>query len=230
MFDRIEIATAGEIDKALEVAGTSLTVLEDLDDNFRTNVQNAGRTGDYTIIFDGIDDLIDKARYLQELKLRLNVWDGDAEGVDKLEEGIASYRAVKAMKNFEEIEAELKESKLLHVTMLYDITKNGQFVRGYLSGQRSLDPEVEEDKKIIDAMDQAFHAWMVSQEMISKGGIIYKADDMMDDEGNPTTKVDTKVFSELLQGFPEVAKELSNSVSLSLQKQDTSSTQEPGPQ
>lgn len=218
------LINAVELERAVKTAGHNLIVLRDLDTVLQEKTKRAGLAQDYQPIFVIFGDLTKRAEYLQELRQSTTVWDGDTDVVDELENCSKSYQHFRAQQKFQEIEADILESKLVHIKMIYDITPQGQFVRGYELDNRTLDPAIEKpDKELIDAMDEAFHTWMRDQHMVSKGGLIY-AEEPLDNDGNPTKRVSDDNFIKKLtspepDGFVEVAKNINSSINLTLQRQ-----------
>lgn len=147
-----------------------------------------------------INDTISVATYIHEQRapLEQKLWDGTItdEELEKLKPGYFSFQESMAQKALQELDDNVRAEKLSQVTMVYSINDESEFTRGYLSQGKQLKAKDEQDKKIIDILDQSFHAWLLRHNLVSVEGVIYKHDKYK--AGKPTQKADPEVVSALL--------------------------------
>ncbi|WP_133128650.1 hypothetical protein [Legionella nagasakiensis] len=82
------------------------------------------------------------------------------------------------------------------ITFDFAVSDAAELLRGYSSNGQELDAET------VEALDKLFNAWLVENNMMSKGGVIYEMDEKgnvkKDTAGNPV-KADAEKLKELIQ-------------------------------
>lgn len=186
--------------KTLEVIGGNLNLLWELKKDHDGLVAK-NRTDEYSKdAKSAITDTISVATYIHEKRqdLENKLWDGSItdEEIEMLHPEYFSFQESLAQKLLQELEPNVRTEKLRQVTMVYQINEKSEFVRAYLSNGKKLDPDNEQDAKVIKISDQFFHSWLVKNKMVSVDGVIYKQADHKG--GKPTQKADPEVVSALL--------------------------------
>ncbi len=186
--------------KILDTIGGNLGLLTELQEEHDELVAK-NRTEAYsTDAKTAISDTISVATYIHEQRslLEQKLWDGSItdDELERLKPGYFSFQESMAQKALEELDADVRAEKLSQVTMVYSISDESEFTRGYLSQGKQLKANDEQDKKIIDILDQSFHAWLLRQNLVSVEGVIYKQEKYKD--GKPTQKAHPAVVSQLL--------------------------------
>lgn len=188
------------VSKILDTLGGNLELLKELRADHDELVAK-NRTEEYsTDAKTAINDTISVASFMQEKRVHLEqkLWDGTItdEELEILKPDYFSFQESLAQKSLQELDEKLRTEKLSQVTMVYSIDEDSKFIRGYLSNGKQLNANDEDDKKIIDILDQSFHSWLLRNNLVSLDGVIYKHEKYK--SGKPTKKANPEKVSELL--------------------------------
>lgn len=94
-------------------------------------------------------------------------------GVSPAEGDFISLQQNLAKQRVTTLAAEVKEQP---ISMDYAVSDEGNFLRGYVIGDKVLDSSSSEDDKIINDIDELYNAWLAENGMLSQGSEIYLAD------------------------------------------------------
>ncbi|MDP3705002.1 MAG: hypothetical protein Q8R24_03730 [Legionellaceae bacterium] len=229
------IASDSAVAAYLKTAGDNLNCLEYgkkiLDAKPKRGTVNASE-----IAMTAANDSILTAEYIAQKRAVLleMIHDGSItpDELDMLKPGYFTFQDSLAQKALLELSETERAEKLSNVVMFYNINERSEFVRGCMSNGIPLEAKNEQDKKAIAVIDQTFHSWLVSNNMISKQGVIFKTD-QLDKEGKPTL-ADPQTVSALLndpvKGLGVVMKKQDKSFGLEVRQRQTKPTPEAMPE
>jgi hypothetical protein len=128
-----------------------------------------------------LSELNEKSRNYVLSKL----WSGELEydELQILQRNYYNFQDAIAQSKLSEVDINFIRDNLKDVTMIYDITDDSQFSRAYLRNGKQLNPDNEDDKKVIEIYDQCFHSWLHKNNMSSKDAIIFEMKDINKDTG-----------------------------------------------
>lgn len=196
------VAENAAVAKALKTAGNSLSNLQYIQTELSSNTTRNRTEEASGVALEAVTDSIFVAQYATKKRTELmdKLWDGTITSEDMLmlEPGYFNFQDSLAQKALQELSESMRSEKLSNVVMVYDVNDKSEFVRGYMSNDQPLDPNHEDDQKVIRVIDQTFHSWLVSNGLSSQDGVIYTTD-QLDKQGNPINRADPHVISALLR-------------------------------
>lgn len=148
-----------------------------------------------------VNEMMTAAEYVQGKRQELlnKLWDGTItdQEIEMLHPNYFSFQESIAQRALQNLDAQVRSEKLSDVTMVYQINDQSEFVRGYLSHGKMLNPENNQDQQVIHVLDQSFHSWLIKNKLVSVDGVIYHQPTKAYE--TPTQKVNAKVMSELIE-------------------------------
>lgn len=164
-------------------------------------------------VIDNLKLQADTATLVEENK-DAGIWSGKPRAPDfaVLQSGLSSKAAA--------VITEMMGSRTTNVTFDYAVGAAAQFLRGYSKDGLPLPDEV------VAELDTLFSSWLSENNMISKGGVIYQADEngqiKKDAKGNPAV-VDVDKLRERISnnadGFERYVEKNSKTIQLKAQEQ-----------
>lgn len=177
---------------ALAVAGDNVELLKEIRDKANKSAEKFDRFEESEAAFKAIADTISMAEFVYNTRkdIMLKIWNGtlSAEDLEMLRPDYFNFQDLLAHEQLQDIDIQFIENNMQNVVMVYDVSENSEFVRGYIVDGQQLNPENPEHKKIIDLYDQCFHSWLVDNKMSSQDGVIYDVN-KLDRQGNYTHRV-----------------------------------------
>lgn len=219
---RQKLPSNQKIEKIRQLCGNNSELLLYWRDDLIMVVKKTRADEEFSGVFSALDDTIAIAQHQEREAAKVDMYGGDIQDIYKLEPNNINQLDFMAKNELNALSKHEKD-RLTDVTMIYDVTDKGDFLRGYLSNGAPLDPFNDDDKKIISVMDKAFHSWLISHDMLSKDGIIYK-NEPKDRGGNPTEIVSLKTLDSLLSnektGLDEPVRKLDENLVVTVFKQE----------
>lgn len=228
------VADDSAVAKFLKTSGNNLTCLRYGQDILNSNPKRGTVTASETAMT-AVSDSILTAEYIAQKRAVLEgmIHDGSItqDELQMLKPGHFTFQDSLAQKALQELSETERVEKLSNVVMVFNVNDRSEFVRGYMSNGVQLDAKNEDDKKAIAVLDQTFHSWLVSNNMSSKHGVIFKTD-QLDKDGKPTL-ADPKTVSELLsdpvKGLGAVMKKQDKAFALEVRQHQAKQAQEEKP-
>ncbi len=220
------------ISKAIELCGNHINSLRYLQDALKESITQLCTQESNQAAMAAVEESLATALFVEDkvTSLLSKLHDGsitEAE-INMLKPGYFNYQDSLVEKQLQSLDPSSRD-KLNNVMMVYDINHRSEFVRGYMSHDLPLDPTAENDKKIIDVMDQSFHSWLVSHQLASQQGVIYKTD-KVDNQGFYVNKADPQMVSSLLRdplhGLEATIKKQDPSITMQVRDYKTKATAE----
>ncbi|AHE65947.1 hypothetical protein [Legionella oakridgensis] len=174
------LPSALSLQKFMEVATTAEAAKYGFD-QFKERLQEAG-------VYNSSSKILEEmARFVyyreQQTKAAANPWSGE-----KLPTTIQQFQFNLATEAANQLSAK-------SITFDFAVSNASELLRGYSSNGQELDAAT------VDALDKLFNAWLVENNMMSKGGVIYEMDEKgsikKDSAGNPV-KADADKLRELI--------------------------------
>lgn len=135
-----------------------------------------------------------------------DIWGGEFQAVSKFQ----NYQRALATQAAENIGTD-------HITMHYAIDEeNAHFIRGYQGIDGNPPPE-----STVNSMDTLFNAWLADNDMISRDGIIYEADEqghIKKDETQGEVKAKADKIKQIIEKLPAYVKNNNQSVEMEMKK------------
>lgn len=188
--------------KTIDVVKNNPEMLKVVQKRCNENAQRFKREEESEAQLSAIADTISMAEYVFNVRKDLyqKLWNGtitEAE-LEMLRPDYFNFQDLLAHQQLEDIGEEFIAENMQNVYMVYDVSKDSEFIRGYIIDGKQLDPANPKDKKIIDLYDQCFHSWLVDNKMSSQDGVIYNVN-KLDKKGNYVEKSKPEDVMRLLE-------------------------------
>jgi hypothetical protein len=164
MREKVWVPVTGQIQKAMEVAETSVEAADYLVTRF-TEILAQARLSDKP---DGKAMLARVEDYAKYVKFKLNSsaqpWigeEGATTGFKIMQENLA--RDAAALFKEEAIEGDLR--------LDFAVSNKSEFIRGYSADTKAL------PSKVVEQLDKLFNAFLAESSVVGKGGVLYQADE-----------------------------------------------------
>ena len=206
--------------KAFNIAGNSAEVVAYLHTSLQSPaVVNAFASSNQASMLTNICDNVQlQCDYLDDLSKKRNIWGGDVVSIEKTQPTAANFQLNEAVKQLQQLAVDEKDAALQHITLVYQMNDNAQFLRGYVQNDQVLDANNAQDEKVLNVVDQIFQSWLVENSMESRDGVIYKVDDAAEQQ-----HVDPHVFATVLndpvRGLNAFAKTVDNNFDIAIHRQ-----------
>ncbi|HVT61945.1 MAG TPA: hypothetical protein VHD33_00445 [Legionellaceae bacterium] len=183
--------------QAVELARPSKNAMDYLVVTLNAKITHYRVQEEYEPILKAVDESvkISEIRYQFLNEISQKTWTATATTIDleKIKTSPADYLMVPAREGIEKISESM--GQVSDITMVYYIDENAQFNRGYIVNDQIVDESNPEHLKMMQVLDQMFHAWLVSHDLASDtNGIIYKRKK----DGDLGEKVDPTILLEIL--------------------------------
>ena len=188
--------------KTLEVVKNNPEMVKSVQKQCIENAQRFKREEESEAQLSAIEDTVSMAEYVYNVRKDLyqKLWNGTItpEELEMLRPDYFNFQDLLAHQQLQAIDEEFIAENMQNVVMVYDVSQDSEFIRGYISEGRQLDPNNSKDKKIIDLYDQCFHSWLVDNKMSSQDGVIYNIN-KLDKKGNYVEKSKPEDVMRLLE-------------------------------
>ncbi|MDF1758500.1 MAG: hypothetical protein P1U74_09425 [Legionellaceae bacterium] len=221
------------VSKCIELAQGNLTVLLHIQKEHDAIVGHFKCADESEVATSAIKDTISMAEYVHnerrglEEKIR-NGTITESE-LEMLKSDYFNFQDLLTQQKLKDIDKSDLAETFKDVVMVYDINDQSEFVRGYVSNGKQLNPAVEKDGKVIDLLDGAFHSWLVGNGLSSDAGVIYNKD-KIDNDGHFTERANPEKVIECLnnpqKGLDATIKKQSPDLSLRAQRNQQSEPQQ----
>lgn len=188
--------------KALEILKNNPEMIKVVHARCIENTERFNREEESEAQLSAIVDTLSMAEYVYNVRKDLyqKLWNGTIteQELEMLRPDYFNFQDLLAHQQLQAIDEEFIAENMQNVVMVYDVSKDSEFIRGYVSEGRQLDPNNPTDKKIIDLYDQCFHSWLVDNKMSSQDGVIYNVN-KLDKKGNYVEKSKPENVMRLLE-------------------------------
>jgi hypothetical protein len=189
------------VSRAIDVCDGNLNLLYYAKSEHADIVKKLGREEESVAAATAIDDTISMAEYVDRERKDLyeKIWSGTLTNseLEMLRADYFNFQDLLAQEKLQSIDKRVLDEKFKDIVMVYDVNDQSEFIRGYMSNGKQLDPKNVDDKKIIDLLDQSFHSWLVENGYSSQDGIVYNTD-KIDKKGNYTKKATPETVATLI--------------------------------